>query len=138
MPDNYSFKAQLHSLEISQAKTCTAVENLAEKVSDYINLDEARYEELIHARLRSTELLAEVTTQLKELKTNVDGFHSKCPNNSMITEVYSLGGQLRTQGWFVKGVLGVTIIALFGSLVGSLNSCQTLELDRPSTASTSE
>jgi hypothetical protein len=102
--------------------THTLLQNLSEKLDVYIEKDEKRFDEFSQFRLESSKHLSEVAVILDDIKKKVDmAVNTTIPamkENQSRTE-----STLKTYGWLLKAIIGATIIASLGGVVGGVNSC---------------
>jgi hypothetical protein len=114
---------KLTELKVTQIQTHTVVERLSDEMQKYMEVDEARYQDLNSSRLEMAKLLAEVASTLRNVKVE----HDKVMNESIprIGErVAKVESDQKTHGWFIRGLMALTIIASLGGLIGGVNSCQ--------------
>jgi len=118
-----NFYEKLSDLRAAQTETHTLLRGLTEKVEKYVDVDDARHDELVEFRLESSKHLSSVATIVQDIKKEVD-----CAVNKDIPELQKKqaghAATLNIHSWFMRAVIGVTLLAVLGGTVTTLATCE--------------
>ena len=132
-----NFYDKLSDLQAAQIKTHTLLTTLTEKVDRYVVGDDARHKEILTYRLESTKALAEVVAIVHDMKRDVD--RTTCIDiPTLQREQASQKATLNNHSWLLRAVIGVTLLAVLGSGVTTLATCECSERETQATQSVVE
>ena len=103
-------------------KSDALIESLDSKLSEHLSIDREEHKELFSALGSQAEVLARLDECTKNLKEVLD---KPCPfHTDVCTNLSSLRASNNTHSWFIKALIGVTIIAVLGGAVTNVASCE--------------
>lgn len=106
---------------IAERITKDAADSLSSRLDSYIEMDAERHRNLEEFRVQSSALLAETAAILKEVRCEVNSLKEECPKR--IERIAKLESSQKSTTWLIRAIMGVTVLASLGGVIGGVNSC---------------
>ncbi len=118
------FKDEVSELKMAQRESHTLLKVLTKKVEKYMDGDDDRHKELVKFQVETSRNLATVAAILQETQKKADTAAEKTIP-ALQTSQAAHSSILKMHTWFIRAVIGVTVIAVLGTSVVSMATCHT-------------
>lgn len=117
-----NFYEKMSDLRAAQTETHTLLKGVTEKLKKYIEGNDARHEDLIKFQVESSRNLASVAAIVQDMKKDIDRVVcTELP--TLQKEQASQKATVKSHGWLIKAIVGVTLLAVLGGTVTTLATC---------------
>jgi hypothetical protein len=119
---------KISDLRVSQIETHTLIRNLTDKVDKYVESDDIRHRDLVEFRVEASKNLASVAAIVQDIKKEVDTA-VKTDIPKLQQDVSGHGAKINSHSWLLRAVIGATLIAVLGTTVTGLTTCNTRDAE---------